>query len=409
MEYDAIIVGSGLAGLAAGAKISKVGEIMKKYLIFFLLVLLMSYSSLLGCTVFYYSNGKIVLAGNNEDWRDPFSRIWILPGEAGKYGRIYFGFREGGYMGGVNDQGLFFDGLATDALKVTESADKQLYEGDLVDKVMTECSTVQEVLDMFDKYNLQFMERVQYFFGDRTGDSAIIEGDVVIQKKGNYQVVTNFYQSQLEPDAYTCGRYKAAEKIFKDSESVDLGVFRNILAASHQEGQFPTQYSTIYDLKKGLIYVYHFHNYENVVVLDLKEELAKGKHTVDLASLFPTTYAAEAYKQPFLDDMEERFSQRQITSIDPTIYETYIGEYAFDPTVMPGYTVIVDSEGDRLFIQMQFLDRTEIFPESETRFFFVGIDEVVEIRFEKDETEEAPRIVIKMYGMEMPAKKICRF
>ncbi|MFC2161217.1 DUF3471 domain-containing protein [Acidobacteriota bacterium] len=379
---------------------------MKKYLLLMFLILVLSYSSLFSCTVFYYANGKIVLGGNSEDWSDPFSRIWFLPAEEKSHGRVYFGFREGGYMGGMNDQGLFFDGLATDVLKVTLSANKETYQGDLIDKVMSECSSVDEVLAVFDKYNLQFMERVMFFFGDKKGNSAIIEGDVVIRKKGNFQICTNFYQSQFEPGSITDRRYKRAEKIFKDNDDITLDVFRKIFAATHQEGQYPTQYSNIYDLKNGLIYIYHFHNYENVVVLNLSEELEKGKHTYDLASLFPETFAAEAYKQPIQDDIEKRKAERQIANIDQKTYDLYVGEYEIDPAVLPGYTVTVDKEDDKLYMQMQFLDRTEIFPESETQFFFVGIDEVVEIQFTKNETESTPRMVIKMFGMEMPAEKI---
>ena len=185
---------------------------MKKYLILLLLVPFFSYSSLFACTVFYYSDGKIAMGGNSEDWKDPFTKIWFIPSEGNRYGRVYFGFREGGYQGGMNDQGLFFDGLTTEALKITLSVDKETYEGDLVDKVMAECASVEEVLEIFDKYNLQFMERVMYFFGDNAGNSAIIEGDVVIRKKANYQISTNFYQSKSQSGSYTCGRYNIAAK-----------------------------------------------------------------------------------------------------------------------------------------------------------------------------------------------------
>jgi len=383
------------------------GEVnMKKYLILLLLIPFFSYSSLFACTVFYYSDGKIAFAGNNEDWKDPFIKIWFIPPEGNRYGRVYFGFREGGYQGGMNDQGLFFDGLATEALKVTLSVDKERYEGDLVDKVMAECASVEEVLEIFDKYNLQFMERVMYFFGDNAGNSAIIEGDVVIHKKADYQIATNFYQSKSHPGSYTCGRYNIAEKIFKNNEQVTINLFRKILAATHQEGKYPTQYSNIYDLKKGIIYFYHFHNYEKVVVLNLNEELKKGRHSYDLGSLFPMTFAAESYKQPILENMKERMSKRRTAEIDTKIYDTYVGQYEIDPAVMPGYTIIVEKEGDKLYIQMQFLDKTEIFPESETQFFFVGIDEIVEIRFVKEETEKITHIVANMYGQEMYAKKI---
>jgi hypothetical protein len=63
-------------------------------------------------------------------------------------------------------------------------------------------------------------------------------------------------------------------------------------------------------------------------------------------------------------------------------------------------------EDERLYIRKKFLDRTEIFPESEAEFFFVGIDEAVGVRFVKDETRKVAQIVVKMCGQEIPAMKI---
>ena len=42
------------------------------------------------------------------------------------------------------------------------------------------------------------MDDIQGFFVDRTGNSVIIEGDEVIYKQGNYQVVTNYLQNHPE-------------------------------------------------------------------------------------------------------------------------------------------------------------------------------------------------------------------
>ena len=53
------------------------------------------------------------------------------------------------------------------------------------------------------------------------------------------------------------------------------------------------------DVNRGLIYLYHFHNYENVVVINLEEELKKGKHTIDIPSLFPDTDAAIRYMKRY--------------------------------------------------------------------------------------------------------------
>jgi len=379
---------------------------MKTYSKLLLIISLFTYSNLFACTVFYYSDGKMVLAGNNEDAKDPFTKIWFIPSKENKYGRVYFGFKEGGYMGVMNDQGLFFDGLATETLKVTLSVNKETYKGDLVDKVMAECATVEEVLELFDKYNLQFMESLMLMFGDKAGNSVIIEGDVKICKKGNYQIATNFYQSKSEPASYTCSRYNIAEEILKNNVQVTIDLFRKILAATHQEGKYPTQYSNIYDLKNGIIYLYHFHNFENVVILNLNEELKKGEHSYDLPSLFPITFAEESYKQPLLENMEKLLSEKKIAKVDPKIYNSFIGYYEIDPSIMAGYAFNITEEDDKLYIQAQFLDKTEIFPESNTQFFFAGIDEIIEISFVKDKSGKYSRMIAKIFGMELPAIKI---
>ncbi len=65
-----------------------------------------------GCTVFLAANDQVALAGNNEDWRNPFTKLWFIPAGEGTFGQMYVGFDDYYPQGGMNDQGLFFDGLA---------------------------------------------------------------------------------------------------------------------------------------------------------------------------------------------------------------------------------------------------------------------------------------------------------
>ena len=58
------------------------------------------------------------------------------------------------------------------------------------------------------------------------------------------------------------------------------------MAAIHVEGVSSTVYSTIYDLNRGDINFYYFHNFEEVVKMNLHEELKKGKHSFVMSSLF---------------------------------------------------------------------------------------------------------------------------
>jgi len=52
---------------------------------------------------------------------------------------------------------------------------------------------------------------------------------------------------------------------------------------------YPSVYSNVYDLNEGIVYLYYFYNYENVVEINLEEELALGEHVYFLADLFESS------------------------------------------------------------------------------------------------------------------------
>ena len=70
---------------------------------------------------------------------------------------------------------------------------------------------------------------------------------------------------------------------------------KNILKATHLEGRSQTLYSNIYDLQAKQVYVYHFHNFQDEVVIDLEEELERNPGVMDLPALFPPNTAAQAF------------------------------------------------------------------------------------------------------------------
>jgi len=254
------------------------------------------------CTIIYASDGKIALAGNNEDWSRPYANIWFLPAEKGKFGRVYFGFNVVQFpQGGMNDKGLFFDGATAENVVVPCDSSKLPYTGSLILKAMEECSTVEEVLKLYDRYDVSGPWNGHYLIGDRFGNSAIIEPQTIIRKKGQYQIVTNFFQSKTKPENSTCERYHIASELFAKSENISVDLFQRILNAVHWEdysgSMTATIYSNICDLKKGEIYIYYFHNFEDVVKINLKEELKKGERFHSISSLFPyETFAAKRYK-----------------------------------------------------------------------------------------------------------------
>ena len=62
------------------------------------------------------------------------------------------------------------------------------------------------------------------------------------------------------------------------------------------EGATPTQNSNIYDLVNLRVYLYHFHNLEEVIIFDLPEEFAKGIHESPIRDLFNDTFMACDYR-----------------------------------------------------------------------------------------------------------------
>ena len=265
------------------------------------------------CTVFCTSKGDVVLAGNNEDWKSPNTMIWFVPAKDGKYGGVYFGFDEtvihGSWVseGGMNEKGLFFDVTATEEVKVEVPADseKPVYGGwDLIrERIMFECATVEEALEMLARYQYpgsgKGTMRGMYIIGDATGDAAIIGALGVVRKKGQYLVATNFQQSEAKDEKkYSCPRYRVASGMLQKCPKLTVDFCRKVLAATHQKGKFCTRYSNIYDLKKKRVYLYHMHDFKNVVVIDLKTELKKGKRTIELPSLFLANHANDEQEGP---------------------------------------------------------------------------------------------------------------
>ena len=266
-------------------------------ILYILMIFILLAGSAFACSMFTKTvDGKTLIA-NNEDWNDPNTYVWFEPGEGNEYDCMFVGYENLFPQGGLNEAGLYFDGFATAPKPIKKSLDKPLFDGWLNSHVMKTCATIDEVISIFDEFNLQFLERAMFMFVDKTGDAVIIEGDEYIRKKGDSQIVTNFYQS-LVPEGmeYPCERYNMLVPMMQECE-VSVADFRKALAAVHAEGEYPTIYSNIIDPNALVMFLYHFHNFENVAVIDMKEEMAKGYHVVEMSTLFPKTYAFERYVQ----------------------------------------------------------------------------------------------------------------
>jgi hypothetical protein len=325
-----------------------------------------------GCTVFYAASSDLAFAGNNEDSFSPLTRAWFIPASDGRYGRVYFGYDDLSPQGGLNDQGLFFDGLSLSYKALGASAQKPAFPGGplaMFDEVMARSATVDEALAFFERYSRAGLEGGQLFFGDKAGNSAIVEGDAIIRKKGSYQIATNFRQSENPDPPYFCGRYNAADERLSQAGSYSVELFRQILDATHQHQKYvQTVYSQIYDLKKGLIYLYLFHDFENGIVLNLADELAKGPHMVSVASWFPENQDYAQWSLQLVDQWKPLYAYKIDAEVKPASLGDLVGEYRVlgDASASP---VRIYLEQDQLYLQKPNELPLELYPDSASTVF----------------------------------------
>jgi len=266
-------------------------------LIFVALILLIS-SSVSACTGFTATKNGTTLVGNNNDWYDPDIYVKIHPPKDEKYGTFII---ESKYAlpwdpnhinkcGGINDQGLFYEKFNNYPLKFPiKSIYKRFFRPvlELENYCLEHCATVKEVVEIYSKYNLFFMFPYQSFFVDKNGNSVIIEGDELIYKNGDYQVVTNFLQSQTDSNKIDCKRYLKAVDMLKNMESLSVKYFTSICNSTCIDTLgCCTQDSQVYNLTSGEIFFYFHHIFDNYIKFNLTEEIKKGEQIYYIPSIF---------------------------------------------------------------------------------------------------------------------------
>ncbi len=300
---------------------------MKSKIILFIFFFIIANAALLfSCTIFYAAGNNMILSGNNEDGSDPYTYMTFYPPEVEKLGWVKFCYINGFPQGGMNESGLFWDGASAPYLAMPYSEEnKENYNGALMQKVIEECSTTLEAYAVFEEYYCDDLYNAQYLIGDSTGTSIVVEGDEILFNNEDYQIITNFYQSQYDPGEYPCWRYNTVAEMLQNSDEISEYLFGSILSATHQEGNYPTQYSNIYDNKNGIIYLFHYHNLEEYITIDLNEEFQKRSLTYHIPSLFSKIEMIYPTNESVIDASSVTFHWK---GKETSIYELY---YSTDP------------------------------------------------------------------------------
>lgn len=89
-----------------------------------------------------------------------------------------------------------------------------------------------------------------------------------------------------------------------------------------------------------------------------------------------------------------------VAEVDPQEYDALVGKYQ----LAPGAVFTVTRDGDRLRAQLTGQGKIEIFPESETEFFYKIVD--AQITFHKDDAGRVTHLVLHQNGAHMKAERV---
>ena len=256
------------------------------------------------CLFVSMAKSGLVLVGINEDYLDLRTALWLFPAKDKAYGRMLWGYDRPlfPYQGGMNDKGLFIDFNAVGVETGWKpDPDKPDLTDDPTDYLLSRFAAVDEVVEFFERNDVD-LNWGMFVVADAKGRSVVIEwanGQLqVLENRQGYQVCTNDLLSPTgEPFKHSDIRWKLADKMLRDQTTASVGLIRRVLSATCAQFDFTTTlYSTICDLVDKKVYLYHFHNYEEVVVFDLKKELAKGASNRSIPDLFQVhPYSFDGY------------------------------------------------------------------------------------------------------------------
>ena len=322
------------------------------------------------CTVAYAADDTGAYGGNNEDEVNPLTEIWFVPGEADAYGSMFVGYDDLVIQGGMNEAGLFFDGLGVREVDAPGTPGKPEYTGQnfFVD-MLSECDSVACVLERYGGLSMPGTWNGQVLFGDRYGDSVIFEPLAVIPQVGHFQVATNFFQSEIPPADRTDERYLTATSMLADAGTLSVNLMRDVMEATHQEGTVNTVYSTVYDLQAGVIHLYYFNDFTTEVTFNLREELLQGLHGYEMADLFPANRPAADVAAPFRARLSAAIDRLGPVIVAGDELEDLAGTYEVGPLAF-----VVKATDQGLAIRQARTPWADVVPLSPTQFARVTVD-----------------------------------
>lgn len=248
------------------------------------------------CTAFTTTHNGHTYVGCNEDSWSINANVRFEQGRDGQHGAIYFAHFNGHPTRtmfdqlGMNAAGLVFDGLVVGPGPVKRRAALPAVEtSDAILHILRTCANVQEVEAYLRTVNTGPLVG-QLFFCDAQGGYLVLEPDTLFTGNGPWYALGNWRMSSCsDPATIPIPRLQAGRQLLMNGAGATLESAEEVLSsmkACRRKLGEGTLFSVLFDPQEAQAHLYFYHDFNQRVTFDLKEELAKGDRTVDMASLF---------------------------------------------------------------------------------------------------------------------------
>jgi hypothetical protein len=230
------------------------------------------------CTVFTITDGRQILFCDNEDFSNPHTRVWFVPGTATRNGCVFLGFDDGWGQNGLNDKGLAYGWVAGFKERWERQPGMKTVHGKPCHQMLQSCATIQDAIAFFEQHWEESFSYGRLLIADRSGKSAIISAT---DGKLHAPIVT---RSQGMGHRFGMRGNEAAGMLAEINKPTLPDAVR-LLNFTRQEGVNATKYSVVFDLKTCDVHLYRFPDQRDPVRFKLSQELHKTPHYYDIPKL----------------------------------------------------------------------------------------------------------------------------
>ena len=244
------------------------------------------------------ADGKTMVGCNEDAWRTT-SKIWFENAKKeNEYGACFTGSRSVGNrfapQSGMNEVGLAYSRLTAfyPAQPIDTTGKKKIRsEVDYLAGILHTCATIKDVKSYIGQYDHSKFNDV-FIYVDSSGKYLIVEPYKLIEGDEPNYVLANFCPSITNiQDRRKFIRYRNGEDFLNSHNVVaSLAYCRSLSDTMHvcrNRNGDGTLLTSIWNTKDGIVNLFFYHSYDSTVQFSISEELSKGDHIYDVASMFP--------------------------------------------------------------------------------------------------------------------------